>query len=127
MAINNETSLAARKLIGTELIEIQKINTQVQLIFRDRRVNTKIALAFRGLLFESISSVLNKKVQNIEIKYTLGFKALTQLRFLNEDVSHYGELLIQMKGHTEEFKMELICVSTEFKFRKLRKQFEKNK
>lgn len=120
MAVKNKAFDLTQELVGLELMQIQKKNSQIELLFRDRKHNKKTVLTFKGMLFETPSSALNKKVQHVERNRNIGFKALTQLRTQNLDVSKYEELLIQMQGNTQEFKIELLCVSDDFKFRYLK-------
>ena len=102
------------KIIGLELIEIQKKRSLVELLLKDRKTNKTISITFRGLLFESPYPVLNRKVKILELNNTLGFKAVTQLRFLGLDPMPYNQLYIEMEGSTNVHKIELICVSMSF-------------
>lgn len=95
-------------IIGSRLTEIQKKPGAVKLVFENPESGETYTLSFNGLLFETLSPVLDKKVNHIQINGPLGFKSLTQLRYLHEDPHNYEQLFIQMKGSNDENKFELL-------------------
>jgi hypothetical protein len=102
-------------LEGFKLIEIRKTGDKINLIFKRSGHSQKIELSFKGLLFETSTSAITKQVERIDLKNVLGFKAITQLRHQKLNPSEYKQLLIQMEGSSEEYKIELICVFKEYK------------
>lgn len=105
------------QIVGLELIQIQKRGTTIELIFRDRKTNKKIDLTYKGLLFETPSPVLNKRVRRIGLNKTLGFKATTQLRLQGIEPISFNQLFIEMEGSTPEHKFELIGAFKEYKIK----------
>ncbi len=95
-------------IVGSKLNEIQKKPDEVKLVFENLKTNKLYILTFKGLLFETSRSALNKKVKNIQLNKTLGFRAISQLRYLNRNPENYRQLFIQMDGSNEENKIELI-------------------
>ncbi len=102
-------------IVGSRLNEIQKKPNKVKLVFENTKTGETYALAFDGLLFETTGSALNRKVQNVQLGNVLGFKALTQLRYLDENPEDYNQLFIQMDGSTDEIKFELIGAARNLK------------
>ena len=98
------------KLVGYKLTEIQKTRFEIKLLFKRQGVGEKLILSFDGFLFETPSPAINKKVQRIEVKNVLGFKALTELRHQKLNTADYKQLLIEMEGSTGDYKIELIGV-----------------
>lgn len=95
-------------IIGTKLNEIQKKSDDVKLVFENTRTNKIYVLTFKGLLFETSNPTLNKRVKNIKLESTLGFRAISQLRQLNRNPDNYRQLFIQMEGSNENNKLELL-------------------
>jgi hypothetical protein len=96
--------------VGTKLNEIQKKPDEVKLVFENSKTHKKIVLSFRGLLFETSASTLNKKVVNIKLAKTLGIRAMSQLRHLHRDPDNYSQLFIEMEGSDTNNKIELLGV-----------------
>lgn len=105
------------KLTGYQLIKIEKGISVVKLTFEDKKSRKRISMTFSGLLFETPFPALNRVVERIEFRNTLGFKAMTQLRQLDYPVDKYGQLLIEMSGSNSESKIELICVYQKYRIR----------
>jgi hypothetical protein len=95
-------------IIGYTLNEIQKKPDKIKLVFRNSKTNKSYILTFNGLLFETSGSPLNRRVKNIKLDNTLGFRALTQLQRLHRNPENYRQLFIQMEGSNEDNKLELI-------------------
>lgn len=102
-------------ITGTTLSEIQKKQDEVKLVFDDTKTNKRFSLTFKGLLFETSAPALNKRVKNIQLNSTLGFRAIAQLRQLNQNPHHYRQLFIQMEGSNDDNKMELLGAVREYK------------
>ena len=96
------------QVIGTKLNEIQKKPDVIRLVFENTKTNKAYVLSFKGLLFETSSPTLNRRVKNIQVNRTLGFRALSQLRNLNRNPDNYRQLFIQMEGSDENNKFELV-------------------
>ena len=103
-------------IVGTKLNEIQKKSDDVKLVFEDTRTNKVYILTFKGLLFETSTSALNKRVRNIQLNETLGFRATSQLRHLNRDPKNYRQLFIQMEGSDDNHKPELLGALRNYRF-----------
>jgi len=101
-------------VVGTKLNEIQKRPDEVKLVFQKNDGNTYV-LTFKGLLFETSSSTLNKKVINVQLKNNLGFRALSQLRYLHRNPGNYKQLFIQMEGSSDDNKIELLGALRNYK------------
>ena len=101
MEINNE-------IIGAKLSEIQKKPDSVRLVFENPKTKKIYILTFKGLLFETSGVTLNKRVKQIHLADTLGFRAITQLRNLQRKPENYRQLFIQMEGSNDENKFELV-------------------
>lgn len=95
-------------IIGTRLNEIQKKSDDVKLVFEDTKTNKVYILTFKGLLFETSAPTLNRRVKNIQLNNTLGFRATSQLRHLNRNPENYRQLFIQMEGSDDNHKLELL-------------------
>jgi len=108
-------------IVGSKLNEIQKKPDEVRLVFHNSSLRKSYILTFKGLLFETSTSTLNKKVKNILFKDSLGFRALTQLRSLDRNPENYRQLFIQMEGSTDENKIELVGAFRNYKFSPRRK------
>ena len=102
-------------IIGAKLNEIQKKPDKVILFFENSRTKESYVLTMRGLLFETSGSTLNKKVLNIQVNKTLGYRASSQLRQLKRDPQKYKQIYIQMEGSSEENKFELLGAVRNFK------------
>ena len=105
------------KLTGCLLIKIQKGITDVKLTFEDKKSKRRLSMSFSGLLFETPFPAINRTVERIEFRNTLGFKAMTQLCQLGFPIDKYGQLLIEMSGSNSENKIELICVFEKYRIR----------
>ncbi len=99
-----------KKITGFKLVEIQKGIDLIKLAFENELDHNAIVLSFKGYLFETNISVLNRKVEYANLRKVLGFKAVAQLRFDHQDISKFQQLLIQMEGTDDENKIELIAV-----------------
>lgn len=102
-------------IIGAKLNEIQKTSDKVMLFFENPKTNESYVLTLRGLLFETSGSTLNKKVKNIQVNNTLGYRASSQLRYLKRDPQNYKQMYIQMEGSSEDNKFELLGAFRNFK------------
>jgi hypothetical protein len=107
------------ELVGFKLIEIQKTGAFIKLFFKGSGKNQDFELSYKGLLFETSTSAINKQIAMIHLKSVLGFKAITQLRFQNVNPSEYQQLYIQMRGSTEDWKIELICVFKDYTLKRI--------
>jgi hypothetical protein len=96
-------------IVGTKLNEIQKKSDEVKLVFENH------ILIFKGLLFETSASTLNKRVKNVQVNNTLGFRATSQLRHLNRNPENYRQLFIQMEGSDDDNKLELLGAVRNYK------------
>ena len=101
-------------IIGLKLIEINKNVDDIKMIFEDVNSNVVYILTFKGYLFETGYVALNKRVEHANLRRTLGFKAVTQLRYEGENPAEFKQLLIQMEGSDDENKIEIISVFKEF-------------
>ncbi len=102
-------------VIGTRLNEIKKTSDDVRLVFENTRTNRMYVLSFKGLLFETSAPTLNKRVRNVQLNDTLGFRATSQLRHLNKNPENYRQLFIQMVGSNEDHKLELLGALKNYK------------
>ncbi len=109
MEINNDV------IVGSKLNEIQKKPDEVKLVFENSKTHKTYVLSFKGLLFETATSSLNRRVKYIDLNNTLGFKAITQLRMLNRNPGNYRQLFIQMEGSNDENKIELLGALRNYK------------
>ncbi|MHA8055519.1 hypothetical protein VR611_06195 [Aquirufa nivalisilvae] len=107
-------------IIGFKLTEIQKTYNLITLFFNKRGTNEKIKLSYEnGLLFETTTPVINRKVTNVNLKSVLGFKAITELRNQSTNPNDFRQLLIEMEGSTSEYKIEIICVFRKHKLKRI--------
>ena len=97
-------------ITGQKLIEIQKGVNLIKIVFENNLDQSNTILSFQGYLFETNISVLNRKVEYANLRNTLGFKAVAQLRYDKQDFTAFKQLLIQMEGTDDENKIELIAV-----------------
>lgn len=95
-------------IVGTRLNEIQKKSNDVKLVFENTKTNKTYILTFKGLLFETSAPTLNKRVKNIQLNNTVGFRAASQLRYLNLNPENYRQLFIQMENSNDNNKLELL-------------------
>lgn len=102
-------------IVGTKLSEIQKKPDEVKLVFENSKTQKTYVLKFKGLLLETSSSTLNRRVKNIQFSNTLGFRATTQLRHLQRDPKNYRQLFIEMEGSDEKDKFELLGILRSYK------------
>lgn len=114
-------------ITGSRLNEIQKKPDEIKLVFENSKANETYSLLFKGLLLETSGSALNKKVKNVQWDDALGFRVLTQLRYLRENPENYRQLFIQMEGSTDENKFELVGAVSNLKLSRRRKGREKRK
>ena len=103
-----------KEISKLKLVEIRKTSNSILLTFEKPRSKKQVQLIFKGLIFETSSFVLNKKVERVELIDILGFKAVTQLKHLGKNPKDYKQLLIKMSGSSEEYKTELICVFKDY-------------
>lgn len=101
------------KILNHRLVEIKKKGTTVRLFFVHE--NKKKILRFDGLIFETTTSPINKKVVSVKDSRLLGIKSMSQLRYENKNPSDYKELLIKM-GYSGSWKSEIICTYNEIRF-----------
>jgi hypothetical protein len=99
---------------SSKLVEIRKTGGNTELTFEKTTSKKKLHLFFEGFLFETPYPALNRKVERIEMRHVLGFKAITSLQSQHKNPSDYKQLLIQMDQTTDEHKIELICVFKTF-------------
>lgn len=102
-------------IVGSKLSQIQKKPDEIRLIFENSKNGEGYVLRFRGLLFETNGSTINKKVKNIQFNNTLGFRATSQLRHLKRDPNNYRQIFIQMEGSNENNKLELLGAFRNYK------------
>lgn len=102
-------------IVGTRLNEIQKKSDDVTLIFENTKTNKVYVLTFKGLLFETSNPALNRRVKNVKLNSTLGFRAIAQLRHLNRNPNNYRQLFIQMEGSNDNNKLELLGALRNYK------------
>jgi hypothetical protein len=95
-------------IVGSRLNEIQKKPDEVKLVFENSKTNKVLVLSFKGLLFETSVSALNKRVKYAQLNNTLGVRATAQLQYLKRNPRNYRQLFIQMEGSDDNNKMELI-------------------
>jgi hypothetical protein len=98
---------------SSKLVEIRKTGLNTELTF-EKRSKKKLHLFFEGFLFETPYPALNRKVERIEMRHVLGFKAITSLQSQHKNPSDYKQLLIQMDQTSDDHKIELICVFKTF-------------
>ena len=108
MEINNA-------IVGSKLNEIRKKPDEVKLIFENSKTNKVYVLSFKGLLFETSGSTLNRRVKNIQFNNTLGFRATSQLRYLKRNPQNYRQMFIQMEGSNDDNKLELLGAFRNYK------------
>lgn len=114
-------------VIGARLNEIQKKPDNVKLVFENATKNEEYILRFTGLLFETSNSALNRRVKNIQIYNTLGFRAISQLGNLKQSPAAYRQLFIQMDGSDENNKIELLGALKNYKVLPRRRALNKNR
>lgn len=102
-------------IVGTKLNEIQKKSDDVRLVFENTKSNKVYVLTFKGLLFETSNPTLNRRVKNVKLDRTLGFRAMSQLRHLNRNPNNYRQLFIQMEGSSDDNKLELLGALRSYK------------
>jgi hypothetical protein len=108
-------------IVGTILNEIQKKSDEIKLVFEDTILNRVYVLTFKGLLFETSSPTLNKRVKKVQLTNVLGFRALAQLQHQNLNLNHYRQLFIQMEGSNDNNKLELLGALKDYKVSARRK------
>ncbi len=102
-------------IIGTKLNEIQKRSDGVKLVFEDTKAKKIYILTFTGLLFETSTPTLNKRVNKIQLNNVLGYRAMSQLRHQKLNPHKYRQLFIQMEGSNENNKLELLGALTNYR------------
>ena len=102
-------------IIGAKLNEIQKTADEVKLFFEQSATHRVYVLTFEGLLFETSTPSLNRRVKNIELDDVLGFRAISQLRNMHKNPSNYRQLFIRMEGSTDDNKIELLGALKNYK------------
>ena len=102
-------------IIGSKLNAIQKKADEIKLVFENSKTGKEYVLSFRGLLFETSASTLNRKVRDIQINDILGFRAISQLRYLKRDPDNYRQIFIQMAGSNDNNKLELFGAFRNYK------------
>jgi hypothetical protein len=113
-------------IVGSKLNEIRKRPDVVKLFFENLKTNKVYILSFKGLLFETSGSTLNRRVRNIQFNNALGFRATSQLRFLNRNPQNYRQLFIQMEGSNDN-KLELLGAFRNYKISSKEKAIVNNK
>ena len=113
-------------IIGSRLSTIQKKPDKVKLVFENSKTKKSYVLSFRGLLFETSGSTLNRRVVKIQINRTLGFRAASQLRHLNRDPHNYRQMFIQMEGSNDDNKLELLGAFRNYKISPKKESLLKN-
>lgn len=108
-------------IVGSRLNEIHKKPDEVKLVFENSKTNKAYILTFEGLLFETSGSTLNRKVKNVQLNDTLGFRATTQLRHLHKNPENYRQLFIQMEGSSDDNKLELVGALRNYKIYRKRR------
>jgi hypothetical protein len=108
MEINNA-------IVGAKLNEIQKKADEVKLFFEHAATHKIYVLTFEGLLFETSTPSLNRRVKNIELDDVLGFRVIAQLRTLHKNPTNYRQLFIRMEGSTDDNKIELLGALKNYK------------
>lgn len=97
-------------IVGSKLSEIQKKSDEVKLVFENSKTSEAYVLTFKGLLLETSASTLNRRVKNVQLNNTLGFRATSQLRHLHRNPENYRQLFIQMEGSDDNNKLELLGI-----------------
>ena len=74
-------------------------------------------MTFEGLLFETSTPSLNRRVKNIELDDVLGFRVISQsqLRTLHKNPTNYRQLFIRMEGSNDDNKIELLGAFKKYK------------
>jgi len=98
----------SKLIVGATLNEIQKKTDKVKLVFENKRTKKAFTMTFDGFLLETSGSALEKKVKDVQLSHVLGFRTLSQVRTLHKKPQDYQQILIQMEGSTEDYKLELL-------------------
>jgi hypothetical protein len=96
------------ELYGKKLVEINKKNQSVELVFLDQ--HSKYRMKFEGFVFEAELSPMNQKVKRVHVSNSLGMKAIDLLGFLNyKNKKEFLQILFEFDEATFK-KNELICI-----------------
>ena len=88
--------------------EIQKKTDKVKLVFENKRTKKAYTMVFDGFLLETSGSALEKRVKDVQLSQVLGFRTRSQVQTLHKNPHDYQQILIQMEGSTEDYKLELL-------------------
>ncbi len=111
----NNTMEINSAIVGAKLNEIQKKADEVKLFFEHSATHKIYVLTFEGLLFETSTPSLDRRVKNIELDDVLGFRVISQLRTLHKNPTNYRQLFIRMEGSTDDNKIELLGALKNYK------------
>jgi hypothetical protein len=95
-------------IMGTTLREIQKKTDKVRLVFENKTARKSYTVTFDGILLETASPALNRRVRDVQVNNVLGFRTVSELRSHHKNPDNYRQILIRMEGSTEENKLELL-------------------
>ncbi|HEV2354218.1 MAG TPA: hypothetical protein VGR89_08245 [Puia sp.] len=95
-------------IIGATLSEIQKKTDKVRLVFEDKTARKSYTVTFDGILLETASPPLNRRVRDVQVNNVLGFRAVSELRSHHKNPNKYKQILIRMEGSTDDNKLELL-------------------
>jgi len=117
----------SKVIVGTKLNEIQKKSDGVKLVFENTDTQKVYVLTFKGLLFETSTPTLDRRVKTVKLNNVLGFRAISQLRNLKRDPNSYRQLFIQMDESNDNNKLELIGALTNYRVSLRKKAIAKSK
>lgn len=106
-------------IIGFSLLQINKMGGTVKIKLHDPLQKRNLQLVFEGLSFETPALLLNQRISRTDLSRTLGFKAISQLRYMGYNTDDFMQLLIVLEKSTDAFKQEIICVFTKYSLQKI--------
>jgi hypothetical protein len=102
-------------VVGATLNEIQKKSDHVKMVFENKKIGRVFTMSFDGFLLETAGSALDQRVGDVKISRVLGFRTMSQVRAQGKDPSDYQQLLIQMEGSRDDYKLELLGAFKNYK------------
>lgn len=102
-------------VVGATLNEIQKKTDHVKVVFENKALGRIFTMSFDGFLLETAGSALDKRVGDVKISRVLGFRTRSQVKSLGKDPGDYQQLLIQMEGSSDGYKLELLGAFKNYK------------
>ncbi len=102
-------------IVGATLNEIQKKADHVKVVFQNDKNGRTFTMSFDGFLLETSGSALGRRVSDVKVSSVLGFRTMTQVRAFGKDPHDYRQLLIQMEGSTDDYKLELFAAFRQYK------------